>query len=101
MRWLLATSAMAAVLVATSCIALVSPDDYGGSCSFANVGAICGACLSGSCQAAIDACCASDVCLPALPDVDLCAGGDRDACGRLVARPTTSAAANDAASLRL
>lgn len=101
MRWLLATGAVATILVATSCIAIVNPDDYGRTCSFANVGAVCGACLAGQCQAAIDACCASDQCLSALADVDLCAGGDRNACGRVVARPGTSPAANDAASLRL
>lgn len=99
MRWVMATGMVAAVLVATSCIAFVNPDSFGTTCSFANRGAACGACLASQCQSAIDACCTSDSCLPALPDVDLCAGGDRDACGRILSRASTSA--NDEASLRL
>lgn len=95
----MATSMLAAVLVATSCIAFVNPDDFGPSCAFANRGAACGSCLASQCQSAIDACCGSDACLPAMADVDLCAGGDRDACGRVLARTTTTA--TDDVSVRL
>ena len=97
----MAVLAATSALIATSCILLVPAHEYGSSCAFANAGAVCGACLARECQPAIDQCCRSDGCTSTLPDLDACAGGDREACGRLLDRMSSVAASNDDASLSL
>ncbi len=71
-------------LASSACILLVSLQDPGGAhCRFAGSETPCGACLAKQCTAAVDGCCLGEQCGGVVTDVEACAGGAAEACGRV------------------